>query len=541
MPSDLKNLISQLLVVGFTVTPASLTPLKKISPSLFPKIISYLKINQNKGNTLTQELLQEIIDSLNDITETKASKANETIPRETQSNAVETEARIEPTEKSEKVKRSKPSEIEPDHPTSKPISSHLTKDYIDSKLEIIFDPTENLTTSGELDDFLDYFTSRYNKLKRIIQKRTDLPQIVPIKDLTNSKEKSCIIGIVNERRKTASGGLLIDLEDNTGNALAIVSQRNEDLLQTSNRVIPDEIIAIIGTKNRDLFYVNQIIWPDIPYNFKPKKAKEEVYAAFISDLHVGSHEFLDSSLNRFTRFLNGYGDLAQDNRSVVSKIKYLLIGGDTIDGVGVYPGQEADLKIKTPQEQYDLLADYIKEIPQDIEIVIIPGNHDMTSIAEPQPAILPKYARKITELPNTHMLGNPSYIRIHGVCVLMAHGTPLGDLTSFVPGLSMAESAEAMKELLVSRHLAPTYGNRTSLVPTKEDFLVISPIPDIFHTGHTHCNAYGNYRGVTLINSGTFQGQTDFQKNLGIIPTPAEVPIINLNTLKITKANFNKS
>ncbi|MHA1911841.1 MAG: DNA-directed DNA polymerase II small subunit [Candidatus Kariarchaeaceae archaeon] len=541
MPSDLQNLISQLLVVGFTVTPASLTPLKKVSPSIFPKIVSYLKINQNKGNILTPELLHVIIDSLEDITETKQNKPTETIAQETQSNLVETETQIESTEKPEETIQSEPSKLELNQSSNKTLSSPLIKDNIDSNLEIIFDPTENLTTSGELDDFLDYFTSRYNKLKRIIQKRTDLPQIVPIKDLTDSKEKSCIIGIVNERRKTASGGLLIDIEDNTGNALAIVSKRNEDLREKSNRVIPDEIIAVIGVKNRDLFYVNQILWPDIPFNFKPKKAKEEVYAAFISDLHVGSHEFLDSSLNRFTRFLNGYGDLAQDNRSIVNKIKYLLIGGDSIDGVGIYPGQEADLKIKTPSDQYDLLADYLKEIPQDIEIIIIPGNHDMTSLAEPQPAILSKYAGKLAEMPNTHLLGNPSYVKIHGVCVLMAHGTPLGDLTSFVPGLSMAKSAEAMKELLISRHLAPTYGNRTSLVPTKEDLLVISHIPDIFHTGHTHCNAYGNYRGVTLINSGTFQGQTEFQKNLGIIPTPAEVPIINLNTLKISKANFNSS
>ena len=52
MPSDLKNLISQLLVVGFTVTPTSLKLLKKLSPALFPKIISYLKINQNKETVL---------------------------------------------------------------------------------------------------------------------------------------------------------------------------------------------------------------------------------------------------------------------------------------------------------------------------------------------------------------------------------------------------------------------------------------------------------------------------------------------------------
>ena len=94
MPSDLKNLISQLLVVGFRVTPATLKPLKKISPSLFPKIISYLKINQNKGNTLTPELLQEIIESIDGSSETKENKVDEKrtqVTQETLTNKAESE------------------------------------------------------------------------------------------------------------------------------------------------------------------------------------------------------------------------------------------------------------------------------------------------------------------------------------------------------------------------------------------------------------------------------------------------------------------
>jgi len=97
---------------------------------------------------------------------------------------------------------------------------------------------------------------------------------------------------------------------------------------------------------------------------------------------------------------------------------------------------------------------------------------------------------------------------------------------------------KAMKLLLQSRHLAPIYGQRTPIAPEKRDFMVIERVPDIFHTGHVHVFGYGTYRGILMVNSGAWQDQTQYQKKMGLEPTPGIVPIVNLQTLKVTPISF---
>ena len=86
--------------------------------------------------------------------------------------------------------------------------------------------------------------------------------------------------------------------------------------------------------------------------------------------------------------------------------------------------------------------------------------------------------------------------------------------------------------MLRKRHLAPVYGEKTPLASELEDYLVIDEVPDILHTGHVHVNRYKKYNGVHLINSGTWQTQTDFQKIKNIDPTPAQVSVIYKGSYK---------
>ena len=71
--------------------------------------------------------------------------------------------------------------------------------------------------------------------------------------------------------------------------------------------------------------------------------------------------------------------------------------------------------------------------------------------------------------------------------------------------------------------------------------LVIDPVPDVFHAGHVHTLDVGGYRGTLMVNSGTFQGQTPFQANMGIDPISAIVPILDLSTLEVIKRSFTRS
>jgi DNA polymerase II small subunit len=120
----------------------------------------------------------------------------------------------------------------------------------------------------------------------------------------------------------------------------------------------------------------------------------------------------------------------------------------------------------------------------------------------------------------------------------MYHCTSLPDITNHLPGLPIEKPVEVMKQMLRSRHLAPIWGARTPIAFEPSDHLVIDPIPDIFHGGHIHINGEGSYGGVRIINSGTMQQQTKYQKSLNIVPTPGQVTLTNLKDGSWSKLDF---
>jgi len=115
----------------------------------------------------------------------------------------------------------------------------------------------------------------------------------------------------------------------------------------------------------------------------------------------------------------------------------------------------------------------------------------------------------------------------------------LDDVISTVPGMNHSHPERAMRLLLQARHLAPLYGGKTPLSPEKKDFLVVDRVPDIFHVGHVHAVECASYRGVLSVNSGCWQEQTGYMIRNGFMPTPAKVPVINLQTLETELIPFD--
>lgn len=122
--------------------------------------------------------------------------------------------------------------------------------------------------------------------------------------------------------------------------------------------------------------------------------------------------------------------------------------------------------------------------------------------------------------------------------MVLYHGRSLVDVVTTTPGLTFSRPAAAMKVLLRARHLAPAYGARTPIAPEVEDSLVIEDVPDVLHCGHVHTLEAEYYRGTLMVNSGAWQAQTSFQANLGIQPTPAIVPILDLSNLEVFTKSF---
>jgi DNA polymerase II small subunit len=245
-------------------------------------------------------------------------------------------------------------------------------------------------------------------------------------------------------------------------------------------------------------------------------------------LHVGSKYFMEREFMRFVSWLSSEDEVAK-------KVKFLCIAGDIIDGVGIFPNQDKEVNEFDSKKQFLYALSLLCQIPRSIEVFIIPGNHDMGRRALPQGALS---AFVDINPDNFHMLGNPSLIQLNGVKLLMFHGQSLDDIIATIPGLSYSNPIDAMKILLKARHLSPLYGYRTPIAPEKEDMLVISDVPDIFHVGHVHVIGVERYRNTLLVNSGAWQSQTKYQQTMGIIPTPGIAVFVDLLTLRPFQKDF---
>lgn len=342
--------------------------------------------------------------------------------------------------------------------------------------------------------------------------------------------------MISDKREVKRG-IFFRVEDLETDALVFVPSEKRELYLKAQKLVLDQVVCITAIRGKnDLLIAEEITLPDIPLK-RPNKAEIPICVALISDLHIGSKMFMEKEFRRFVTWLKG--ELGNETfRNLAKRVKYLIIAGDLVDGVGIYPQQFDELEIKDLSEQYRLAAKILGEIPEHIEIVIIPGNHDASRRALPQPAIPRKYAEPLYENERIHLLGNPSMISLHGVTILVSHGRSLDDIISTVPNMSFQNPDEAMKILLQCRHLAPIYGARTLIAPEKVDHLVIEHVPDIFHAGHVHMMGYSSYRGVLVVNSGAWQGQTEYQREMGHVPNPGIVPIINLQSLQVTPINF---
>ncbi len=415
----------------------------------------------------------------------------------------------------------------------------LAEEY-ESDIKIKRDITKKSYSSGNIEGFVEYFNDRYEKLSRILRQREALKEASTIELIKKGIfSEAKIIGFVNEKRTTKKGNIILEIEDPTGVIPVVVMASDKELTDISKEIVKDEIIGISGvlSKNRDIIIAKEIFFPDLKLNAERNRSEVPLSVVLLSDIHIGSSKFMANEFKKFIKWINcEIGTPRQ--RELAERIKYIVIGGDLVDGVGIYPNQEKELIIKDIHQQYNELWKYISQIPEQIEIIIIPGNHDATRQAEPQPAISEEFAEDFYQDPRIHMVGNPCYASLHGVNVLTYHGRSLDDIVSSIPGVSYDKPAEAMEYLIKKRHLAPIYGGKVPLAPESCDYLLIDESPDILHMGHIHTVGIRNYRGVMLVNSGAFQEQTSFQKKLNMRPTPGRIPIINLDTFKTTIMRF---
>ncbi|MDD5193475.1 MAG: hypothetical protein PHF67_02710, partial [Candidatus Nanoarchaeia archaeon] len=190
----------------------------------------------------------------------------------------------------------------------------------------------------EVKDFVRHFRNRFSFLKSLLQQKPELENLISIDKIVGNNRNFSIIGIITNKTVTKNKNLILEVEDLTARTKLLITQNKPEIYEKSKEILLDDIIGFKCSGTKDFLYVNDFFYPD-SFLTEKHRTEEEVYSLFISDIHIGSKNFLENNFKSFINWLNGE-NCTESQKELLKKIKYIFIVGDSIDGVGVYPGQE---------------------------------------------------------------------------------------------------------------------------------------------------------------------------------------------------------
>ena len=249
---------------------------------------------------------------------------------------------------------------------------------IENEHRVLFDPTTKITSAEGVSGYNALFSNRFSKLRRIISNRPESKMLKSIASViaAKSKDDMYVCGLVSERSSERNVTKLL-VDDASGSLETIVFDK--DLQKTANQLLIDQFVMLkVRTGKNGGFITRDVIVPDIPDHFS-NRSETESFAIFLSDLHVGSKYFMKEEFDNLISWLSSPDPIAR-------KVRYMILGGDVVDGIGIYPNQDKELECPTIEEQLEILEEILSKIPKNIKVFIIPGNHDPGRRALPQPS-----------------------------------------------------------------------------------------------------------------------------------------------------------
>lgn len=390
-------------------------------------------------------------------------------------------------------------------------------------------------------DFVKHFRSRYEMMKGFLEAR-GLEDLISIRRIGDERGNYTIIVAVLDKRITKNKNLFLTVEDMTGTSVVLVNANKKEVFEKAKDLLVDDIVAFSVSGTKEMLFANDVIFPEAGLSEK-RNSDEDVWVAFISDIHAGSSMFMENNFLKFIKWVNGQeGD--ERHKEISRKLKYIFINGDGVDGVGHFPGQDKVLNIQDIKGQYKKLAELLKLVRGDINMVFASGNHDAVWVGEPQPIVGEGWAPEMYNIKNLTLVPNPCVVEIDGgFKILMYHGFGAHGFVNEIEDIRLNYGHDSptriVKEMLKRRHLSPMHGY-SDYIPCDKDSLVIDIVPDIITTADLHKSDISIYNNILLIATSCWQSMTPFQEKMGNKPDFCKVPLFNLKTREIKILDFEE-
>jgi len=401
----------------------------------------------------------------------------------------------------------------------------------------------------KINAFRELFIDRYQQLSAILRKNLPTNETIMSHYLQETdaldKREGVLIGMIHDTQVLHTNRFVIQLEKpSSGRPIKCVIVQDSQLFPDYRNVLRDSVIGVSGVLPKK-FQQGQItaFWGKEIYrpSFKEHKAnlneKQDSKILCLADIHYGSEKFARTLLSRLVAFLNEEITSSEIQFSP-REIDTIIIAGDLVEGTS----QNTEKQLTDSYEaQYSQLAKILARIPKRIKIITIPGEHDASQLAIPQPAINRKIGKAMYKLSNVQNHGNPLRLTINGMKFLVFHGQGSDKIFQNLFKIKEQNPVIGFTQLLEYRHLSPEYGSFTSIAPYSKDYLVINDIPDVLITGHLHLANFGIYKGVRIVSCGSFehpdsnQSETKKESSVGVFPvidtTTGEIELFDLKVI----------
>ena len=254
-------------------------------------------------------------------------------------------------------------------PSPRDSSGYSVEDFpmeaneVESDIEVHFDITGNSSTEGRISDMQSCFRSRLSQIREMMLSGGVLPRR-PMRNSEawrnrrryNSKDyEITIVGLASDVKWARTGSLMFVLEDETTQIGCVLKPPSDasPLHASLDGLMDDEIVGVSGfftSGDRDpRLIVLDIHKPPLSNHSKAQATHDQaVSAAFLSDVHFGSKTFLQPQWDKMIHWFK--------NDPLARTVKYFVLSGDGVDGVGIYPGQERHLTVKDPVSYTHLRA-----------------------------------------------------------------------------------------------------------------------------------------------------------------------------------------
>ena len=147
---------------------------------------------------------------------------------------------------------------------------------LESEVKVLFDPTDKVTSGEGVKGYNALFSSRFNKLKRIISDRPESKMLKSAASLKNAKieDDLYVCGLVTTRNSERNITKIV-LEDPSGSFEGIIF--DEELQKTAGTLLLDQfVMARIGSAKNSGYIIKDLVLPDLPE--QAKNSESEAYA-----------------------------------------------------------------------------------------------------------------------------------------------------------------------------------------------------------------------------------------------------------------------